>query len=289
MKSLKRIAAINDLSGMGKCSLTVALPVISATGVECSCIPTVLLSTHTGEFKDYTYKDLSDQMLPIAAHWRREGARFDGIYSGYLSSPAQGRLLESAIELLAEKDTMFIMDPVMADEGEYYTNLGEDMCREFRRLCALADVITPNVTEAAFLAGMEYRPAPHRRDYAEELLERLCRLGPRKVVITGVRPPEGGVGNLAFDRESGETYWATRPARNGVFYGTGDLFASALAALLVRGAGLDLALETANALVGDSIRRTVIRGTPRRFGVDFEGALPAYVRRVQEIFGDDLE
>lgn len=160
------------------------------------------------------------------------------------------------------------------------------MCREFRRLCALAHVITPNITEAAFLAGVEYRTGPHGRDYVEKILERLCRLGPRRVVITGVRPPEGGVGNLAFDRESGGTFLAMRPASEGVFYGTGDLFASALAALLVRGAGLKDALETANALVDESIRRTEMRGTPRRFGVDFEGALPAYVRRVQEIFGE---
>jgi pyridoxine kinase len=264
-----------------------ALPVISATGVECSCIPTVLLSTHTGEFKDYTYKNLSDEMLPIAAHWRREGARFDGIYSGYLASPAQGKLLEAIIDLLAEDDTMIIVDPVMADNGEYYSNLGHDMCEEFRYLCTLADVITPNITEAAFLAGMKYMPSPHGRGYVEKLLDRLGRLGSRRVVITGVRPPEGGVGNLAFDRESGETFFAMRPASEGVFYGTGDLFASALAALLVRGAGLKEALETANALVDESIQRTELRGTPRRFGVSFEGALPAYVRRVQEIFGEN--
>ena len=150
---LKRIAAIHDLSGLGKCSLTVALPVISATGVECACIPTAVLSTHTGEFTGWTFRDLSDDMLPIARHWQREGVRIDGIYSGYLASPEQAELLSQTIDCIAAPDTLVIVDPVMADNGIYYSQIDERMCAAFRRLLSRADVITPNITEAALLAG----------------------------------------------------------------------------------------------------------------------------------------
>ena len=151
---LKRIAAIHDLSGLGKCSLTVALPVISATGVECACIPTAVLSTHTGEFTGWTFRDLSDDMLPIARHWQRIGARIDGVYSGYLASPEQVGLLAQTLDCIAAPDTLVVIDPVMADNGSYYSKIDDRMCAAFRRLLSRADVITPNVTEAALLAGL---------------------------------------------------------------------------------------------------------------------------------------
>ena len=163
IERVKRIAAIHDISGFGKCSLTVALPVVSATGVECSCIPTALLSTHTGEFTGWTRRDLTDQMLPIARHWHQLGIRFDGVYSGYLASPAQERVLEEVYGLIAGEGTLIVCDPAMADNGSYYTGFGHDMRDTFRRLCAHSHVITPNITEAALLAGEEYRPAPHSR------------------------------------------------------------------------------------------------------------------------------
>lgn len=282
---LRRIAAIHDLSGLGKCSLTVALPVISAAGVECACIPTALLSTHTGEFTGWTMHDLSGDMLPIARHWAAEGVRLDGIYSGYLASPAQAALLEQVIDLLAGPETQLIVDPVMADNGAYYSNLDEEMCRAFRRLIARADVITPNVTEAAFLTGLPYQHT-HSPEYLDELLTRLAALGARAAAITGVRPGDGTVGNLAVDFRTGQQYRAMRPARSGLFYGAGDLFASALSALLVRGAPLEAALNAASSLVADSVERTLQRDTPRRFGMDFEGALPAFAQRAAALFDE---
>lgn len=281
---LKRIAAIHDLSGLGKCSLTVALPVISATGVECACIPTAVLSTHTGEFTGWTFRDLSEDMLPIAQHWRGAGARFDGIYSGYLASPAQARLLRETIDLLAEERTLVVIDPVMADNGSYYSKMDERMCGAFRALIARADVITPNVTEAALLAGLPYRAAGHDRTYLRRLLDALGALGPRVVTITGVRPEAGRIGNIACDCRTGAVVESLREAHPGVFYGTGDVFASAFAALLVRGAPLPQALDAATALTDESICRSLRHDAPRRFGVDFEGALPGYIRRVEEIF-----
>ncbi len=284
LEKLKRIAAVNDVSGFGKCSLTVALPVVSATGVECACIPTALLSTHTGEFTGWTFRDLSDQMLPIARHWAQLGLEFDGIYSGYLASPEQALLLEEIIGTIAGGDTLVICDPAMADNGRYYSGLGEGMTEAFRRLCARADVITPNVTEAALLSGVDYRPAPHSRDYISRLFDGLERHAGRYVAITGVHPAEGVIGTVVRDRETGEERSAMNAALPGMFYGTGDIFASAMAALLVRGASIGDALDAAGALVRESIERTYARGTPRPYGVDFEGALPDYIRRVAEIF-----
>lgn len=281
---LKRIAAIHDISGLGKCSLTVALPVISASGVECACIPTALLSTHTGEFKSFTFKDLSDEILPIARHWSNTGAQFDGIYSGYLASAGQAEMLGEVIDLLSTEKTKIIVDPVMADNGEYYSNHGEKMCRAFRRLCRRADIITPNMTEAALLTGLPYKSGPHEESYISELLSGLSGICRGIIAVTGVCSEEGRVGVAALNTGTGERFTVDRPYAPGIFYGTGDIFASAFSALVVRGADLKSATETAVSFVGDCISRTVERKTPRRFGVDFEGALPQYVHRVSELF-----
>ena len=283
---LKRIAAVHDLSGLGKCSLTVALPVISAAGVECACIPTALLSTHTGEFTGWTLRDLTDEMLPIARHWKRTGAQFDGVYTGYLANPAQAQTLEQVIDLISNPETTLIVDPVMADNGSYYSNMGEEMCAAFRHLIRRADVITPNITEAALLTGMDYTPDGHDEEYLRRMFDSLAAMGPRMIAVTGIRSG-GMIGNAAYDAQTGETFRALRPMHEGLFYGTGDIFASSLAALLVRGADLPSALEIATALTDDSIARSLRHDTPRRFGVDFEGALPAYMDRVRNLFLPD--
>lgn len=284
MEDIKRIAAIHDISGFGKCSLTVALPIISASGVECACLPTALLSTHTGGFNDYTFRDLSDEMLPIARHWKNEGIKFDGIYSGYLASAEQANTLEEIISLLATDKTKIIVDPVMADNGIYYLKHGNEMCLKFRRLCGRAHIITPNITEAALLTGVDYKSGPHEEFYINELLEGLKKLCSGIIAITGVCPDENRVGVIAYDTKTGEKCLAVRPKRPGVFYGTGDIFASSFASLILRGASLCNAAETAISLVGDSIDRTAGRGTDRRNGVDFEGALPEYVKKVENLF-----
>jgi pyridoxine kinase len=284
MDSLKRVAALNDISCLGKCSLTVALPIVSATGVECACIPTALLSTHTGGFTGYTFLDLADQILPIARHWRREGFHFDGIFTGYMASPAQAALIGEAIGLLRASDTLVMVDPVMADNGCFYAGFDESMAEAFRGLLPQADIITPNVTEAAFLTGLPYREGPQETACAEELLSKLATLCPGIVAITGIRFSEEEVGCLALDGRSGELYMAARAAYPGAFHGSGDIFASAFGSLLVRGAELGGALEAAMSLVSDSIERTFQRGAPRHYGSDFEGALPAYTEQVERLF-----
>ena len=282
MNPQKHIAAVHDLSGAGRCSLTVALPVISAAGVTCSCIPTALLSTHTGEFTGYVAHDLSDFMLPIARHWRASGMTFDGVYSGYLASHEQASLLAAIIGTLADKNTLIIIDPVMADNGRYYANLDARMCAAFRALAGAADLITPNVTEAALLTGLPYQAAPQGEEYIRALFDGLFALGAGAVALTGVSLEAGKLGN-AIAESGKEPVFELREAREGIFYGTGDLFASALSALLVLGAPLNSALRAATDLVDAAVRNTVRRGTPRRFGVDFENALPEFARAVESI------
>ena len=283
---LKRILAIHDLSGVGKCSLTVALPVISAAGVECSCMPTAVLSTHSGDFSGFTRHDLSGELLPMARHWQREGVRFDGIYTGYLASAQQAALVEEVIDMLASPETLVLVDPVMADNGAYYSGFDGEICAAFRRLCARADLITPNMTEAALLTGKRYTAGSVTEAEAEALLRELTALGAKAAALTGVRLSEREIGNAALDAESGKLCCSMRPTRSGIFYGTGDLFASAMAALLVRQAPVSRALETATALVDRSIERSVLRGGDRRYGVDFEGALPEFMLDVQRLFAE---
>ncbi len=284
LPKLPRMAAVHDLSCLGKCSLTVALPIVSATGVECCCIPTALLSTHTGGFTDWTFTDLSGDIVPIAEHWHSLGVGFDAIYSGYLASEAQGKLLERAIELLRGENTLVIVDPAMADNGRYYANLGETMTECFRGLIKKADIITPNMTEACFLTGMEYRPGVHDEAYVTELIDRLSELGPSLVAITGVSTENGRVGIVARDNRSGKMCSVMNKTLDGMFHGSGDVFASAFAALLTRGATLDDALDTAEEFVTAAIERTAARATPRRNGLDFEGALPDYIDTCRKLF-----
>lgn len=284
MEPLKRIAAINDISGLGKCSLTVALPVISATGVECSVIPTALLSTHTGVFSGWTLDDLSDQILPIAHHWHDIHAHFDGIFTGYLANPAQGELIRETIELLRTEDTKVIVDPAMADNGKYYSNLDEGMTQCFRDLFQHADIVTPNFTEACFLAGKDYVKGPVSVSYVEEIMDRILELGPSTVVVTSVSLDENNIGMLSKEKGSSEVYQAMAHELTGMFHGAGDVFASAFSALLIRGADLSDATEIAMRFTSDSISRTAERGTPRHYGLDFESALPEYILEVNRYF-----
>lgn len=284
MSELKRMAAVHDISGLGKCSLTVALPIVSATGVECCCVPTALLSTHTGGFTGWTFRDLSDDIVPIASHWNELKIKFDSVYSGYLASPEQGKLLEKTLELIAGENTLVIVDPAMADNGKYYANLGEQMAECFRRLIAKADVITPNITEACFITNSEYQSGPHSMEFVEELIEKLSAYGPKTVAITGVCLEKGKVGVVAKDNVNNKICIAMNEAKEGIFHGAGDIFASSFAALLTRGAELETALQTAENFVADCIERTENRGTPRHYGMDFESALPEYIKSIEKIF-----
>ncbi len=284
MNKLKRIAAINDLSCVGKCSLTVSVPVISATGVECACMPTAVLSTHTAVFTGYTVRDLSEDMLPIARHWKKEGIHFDGIYSGYMISPAQGELIGEIFDMVSNPETLIIVDPVMADNGSYYPGMGEEMAAAFRKLCAKAHIITPNVTEASYLTGVAYEDGPHSEEYINKLMDGLKKLCPGRIILTGVCPDEGRIGNVAWDGRTGETVEIFYDRLPAAYHGTGDVFTSCLAALLVRGAAMEDAVSAAARLVIDSMERSLAAGIPGHMGVDFEGIMPEYTEKVKKLF-----
>ncbi|MCL2148978.1 MAG: bifunctional hydroxymethylpyrimidine kinase/phosphomethylpyrimidine kinase, partial [Methanomassiliicoccaceae archaeon] len=173
----KRVLAIHDISCVGKCSLTAALPIISSSGAECAVMPTAVLSTHTGGFEGYTYRDLSDDLLPIWSHWRALGLRFDCVYTGFLGSSGQIGAVSRIIDEARGDGALIVVDPVMGDAGELYPVFDKDFPDGMRRLCGKADVILPNMTEAALLLGEGYAPPPHSKWYTEGLLERLGRLG----------------------------------------------------------------------------------------------------------------
>ena len=186
MNRQKRVLAIHDISCIGKCSLTVAIPIISAAELECAVIPTAVLSTHTGEFTGYTFRDLTDDIEPICEHWRSFGIGFDAIYTGYLGSAKQISLVRSIIDTFGGEGKTVFVDPVMADAGRLYANFDMAFVSEMRSLCAEADVITPNLTEAAFLLGGEYRESGYGEEYIKETLGALCELGPKAALLSGI-------------------------------------------------------------------------------------------------------
>jgi pyridoxine kinase len=287
----KRIAAIHDISGFGRCSLTVALPVLSAAGFETSVIPTAVLSTHTGGFSGYTYRDLTDDILPFAQHWQSLGIHFDAIYTGFLGSIAQTQIVAEAIGLIKSEDTLVIVDPAMADFGRLYSTFPADFPAAMRTLCADADVIVPNLTEAALLLDEPYSEGPFRREDTENILRRLggimengCgdaggredgRKRAPKVVLTGVTYEDAPavIGAASFDATTGEFSYAGKPLIEPMYHGTGDVFASVLTAALVSGKPLAKASGIAVDFTVESIIRTKKAEADNRFGVDFEEGL----------------
>lgn len=279
MERLKRAAAIHDISGFGKCSLTVALPIISAMGIEVSVIPTAVLSTHTGGFTGFTYRDLTGDMRPIAEHWKSLGIKFDAIYSGFLGSVEQIDIVTDFIDDFKEKNTVVLVDPAMADGGKMYTVFDMDFAKQMARLCAKADIIVPNFTEAAFMLGEEYRPAPYSKKYVESTLRRLSCLGPSKVVLTGVAFDGRQVGSASYDRSTDEISYALSDTVDGYFHGTGDVFASALLGAYMNGLSLAESARIAVDYTHGCIVRTKEAGTDLRYGIDFEHGIPDLLRQ----------
>lgn len=276
----KRIAAIHDISGFGKCSLTVALPIISAAGIEVSVIPTAVLSTHTGGFTGFTYRDLTEDILPVVGHWCALGLEFDALYSGFLGSFEQVDIMEQVFERLRGENTLVMVDPVMADNGELYKIFPEDFPDGMRKLCAHADIIVPNMTEAALLTGQEYREGPYARQYIEEMLIKLAALGPRRVVLTGVYFDEVSLGAAAYDKQTENVAYALSQRIEGCYHGTGDVFASVLLSAVLKGFSLAESAQIAADFTVQSIERTQKAGTDVRFGVNFEEGLPALCARL---------
>ena len=268
--STPRIAAIHDLSCFGRCSLTIALPVLSAMGCQCCPLPTALLSAHTG-FPGNTFLDLTVEMGRIADHWAAMDLQFDAIYSGFLGSADQVDTVALFFDTFKKSDTAVIVDPVMGDHGTAYRTCTPELCRGMRVLAENSDVITPNLTEAALLLDRPYEEI--RQADAYEVVRRLSLGGRRSVVLTGYSSEPGQTGTLCFDRDSGESKAVQTPREPQDFSGTGDLFASVLAGGVAKGVPLFQAAQAAADFVRDCIARTLAEGLTEQDGVDFEPLL----------------
>lgn len=280
MERQKRVAAIHDISGFGKCSLTVALPIISAAGIETSVIPTAVLSTHTGGFTGFTYRDLTEDLPPFADHWKGLGLEFDAMYSGFLGSFEQIDMVENIFRQFKTDHNLIMVDPVMADNGQLYSIYTPEMAKGMARLCKSADIVVPNLTEAAFLLGREFQDGPYEREYIEQLLKDLAALGPKKVVLTGVWFDSNELGSAGYDSVTGEISYAFSERIEGAYHGTGDVYGSALLAGLLNGFDIQRAMQLAVDFTCGAIRRTKEAGTDIRFGVNFEAEIPAFLKNL---------
>lgn len=275
------IAAINDLSGFGKCSLTVMLPIFGACGLSASAVPTSVLSSHTGGLGAPVIIPLTEYIDSFAQHWKEIGAQFDSICSGYLSSPAQVEPVLRMIETLRDEDTLVVVDPVMGDGGHLYSNMSSEMVTAERELVAAADIIVPNITEASFLLGREYPLRPTRK-MIEDMLCALCELGPKQAVITGVSLEENDLGAACID-SYGKVSFITKEHIGGHFHGTGDIFAAVLLASLLHSRSLEQSVSAAVEFVHRVIRRTAATACDERFGVQFEAEIPELMKMLHII------
>lgn len=280
MARQKRIAAVHDISCIGRCSLTVALPILSAAGFDTGVLPTAVLSTHTGGFDDFTYRDLTSDIDPISAHWKSLGLKFDALYSGFLGSYEQIELVENLFDSFKGDSTLILVDPVMADHGELYPVYSQDMAIGMARLCKKADIIVPNLTEAAFLLGEKYIGNNYNKDYIETMLFRLAELGPEKVVLTGVSYDDENLGAASYDRSTGKIEYAFNKKNPSIFHGTGDVFASTLLAGIMHNLSLNEAVKLSVDYTYECIKLTESMNQERRYGVCFEMAIPYLLKRL---------
>ncbi len=274
----KKVLAINDISCVGRCSLTVALPIISSCGIECSIMPTAILSTHTGGFSGFTFTDFTDQMLDIAKHWKSLNLNFDSIYTGFLGSKEQINLVKEIICMFKNDNVKVIVDPAMADNGIMYSIFDLEFANEMKKLCIGADVIVPNITEACFLTGVKYQKAPHSKEFIDTLIQELGKLNIKSLVLTGVSYDNSSIGSVTYDYLTNTYNYYKREIISEYFHGTGDCFASALTTAITKGKSLEEAAKIAVDFTVNSILETIkYPNVDKKYGVNFEEALESLI------------
>ena len=271
--SYKRILTIQDISCVGQCSLTVALPILSACGMETAILPSAVLSTHTAGFSGFTFRDLTDDMPAIQAHWQKEGIKFDCIYTGYLGSTKQVGYVKNILETMGTEGSVRVVDPAFADNGKLYSIFDMEYVAAMRTLCPVADILVPNISEACFLAGMEYKES-YDKAYIKELLDKLVALGSSTIVLTGVGYEEGKTGVVVYKNGEMEYYEHRRIAKG--CHGTGDVYASAFTGSLMNGKSIFEAAKIAADYTLECIERTQGDQT-HWYGVKFELAIPTLI------------
>ena len=277
---MKRIVTVQDISCVGKCSLTVALPIISAMGVETAIIPTAVLSTHT-MFSEFTCKDLTDQVEPITAHWKREKLDFDAIYTGYLASEEQIELLKKMFSDFKTESNLVVVDPAMADNGKLYPAFDEKFAKKMAELCGCADMILPNITEASFMTGIEYKEN-YDETYVKELLLALADLGAKTVILTGVSFKEGTTGVMGYDSVSGEFHYYCHSKHAQSYHGTGDVFSSTFVGAMMNGLTWKEAIKVAADYTAECIYVTMTDKEGCWYGVNFETVIPNLLKALNK-------
>ena len=267
--SYKKILTIQDISCVGQCSLTVALPILSACGMETCILPSAVLSTHTAGFSGFTFRDLTDDMPDIQKHWQKENIRFRAIYTGYLGSIKQIAYVKDILQTMGTEDCIRVVDPAMADNGQLYSIFDMAYVEAMKSLCAVADVLLPNITEACFLTGVEYRET-YDEAYIRTLVNKLLELGAKNVVLTGVSYTEGKTGVLVCENGNFAYYEHDKVAKG--CHGTGDVYASAFTGALMN----DKSLLEAAKIAADYTVKCIINtqgDSEHWYGAKFETAL----------------
>lgn len=274
----KKILTIQDISCVGQCSLTVALPIISACGIETCVLPSAVLSTHTAGFKGYTFRDLTDDMPAIAEHWKKENITFDCVYTGYLGSTKQIDYVAQIYQATKSENGLFIVDPAMADNGNLYPGFDTAFVEAMKQLCGSADYVIPNITEACFLTDMEYRET-YDEAYVQTLIDKLKALGCKNIIFTGISYAPGKTGVVVCEGETC-TYYAHDKLSNSC-HGTGDIYASAFVGALVRGKSAYDAAKIAADYTVDCIKATAEEDN-HWYGAKFEPVLGNLIAKINE-------
>lgn len=289
MTKQKKIAAIHDLSGYGRASLTTIIPILSTMGIQVCPVPTAILSTHTGGFEDYSFMDLTSYMVEHINHWKKLKLEFDCIYSGFLGSPEQVKIVEDFIDYFGKKAELILVDPVMGDNGELYSTMTKEMIFEMRKLIQKADIITPNFTELVYLLGEEYDKSISLKEI-KNYLKKLSINGPKIIIATSIPDNEnkGVITTLAYDRDE-DTFWKIENNKIPISYpGTGDAYSSALIGNILRGNSLPVSMERATTFVSQCIMNSYGFNYPKREGVLLEKSLdvlnsPIIINRYEKI------
>lgn len=275
---MKRLVTIQDISCLGKCSLTVAFPIISAMGIEAAIIPTAVLSTHT-QFKEFTFRDLTNDIPEIAKHWKKEQFIFDAIYTGYLGSIEQINLLKRFFKEFKTDNNFIFVDPVMGDNGRLYSGFDEKFALEMKELCKNADIVVPNITEACYMLQRKYKEEYTEKEIKDLLIE-LSNLGPKCSILTGVSLEKNEIGVMAYNKDTNKFFSYFREKIPVKYHGTGDIFSSTLVGALVNNNSLEESLKIAVDYVWETIEDTYKEKKEFAYGVNFETKIPYLISRM---------
>ncbi len=277
---MKRILTIQDISCVGKCSLTVALPIISACGIETCVLPTAVLSNHTA-FSSFTFRDLTNDITDITKQWKKHNIQFDGLYTGYLGSYEQLELIKEIFAQFKNEKNFILVDPVMGDHGQLYKGFDLNFAKNMATLCKGADIIVPNLTEASFMLNIPYVDKGYDELYIKGILKKLTNLGCKKALLTGITFEDGKLGVCAYDSIEDKFYSYFQEHLPQSFHGTGDVFASTLCGCLTNNISFELSIKIAVDYTVDCIKNSISNTNHKWYGVDFESSIPYLIDMIK--------